>query len=334
MHKQKGGKYGTKIVADIPSEMSREQLVEHVNSFEMELERKREEGNFPMLEHEKLFALWNIAVEQLHGQRIKSRLAVQQMKEYNEEKQMELVTHKQKLRLLLTEQSKKVDEGRIENLKRMSKTQDDMLGIQSSLKELVKEKSRELCEAQTGMQEIILQMKMENVKKVDQVKNETCLEMARLENNFIKLSLDRENREAIAFAALRDDIREMTVFEKKIMEELGQSKKGVQILEEYIRMENKERKECAMKDRKVNENTRKELRKIRQAQKSKDKYVKYMEFVNEALFQKVNVMEGECKAFKQTVTTAILDMQREADMKRMILEVKLNKADNQKSKTG
>lgn len=47
----------------------------------MELDREREERNFFMLEREKLFALWNIAMEQLHAQKIKTRLAVEQMTE-------------------------------------------------------------------------------------------------------------------------------------------------------------------------------------------------------------------------------------------------------------
>lgn len=49
----------------------------------MELDREREERNFFMLEREKLFALWNIAMEQLHAQKSKTRLAVEQMTEVN-----------------------------------------------------------------------------------------------------------------------------------------------------------------------------------------------------------------------------------------------------------
>lgn len=54
----------------------------------MELDREREERNFFMLEREKLFALWNIAMEQLHAQKVKTQLAVEQMTEVELEEVM------------------------------------------------------------------------------------------------------------------------------------------------------------------------------------------------------------------------------------------------------
>lgn len=283
---------------------------------------------------------------------------------------MEVLTHKQKLRFLLTEQSKKVDEARLQNLKKMRKAQDDMLGIQTSLKELVNQKSRELRQAQIAMHELLRQMKLENSKNISKVKNETCLEIARLERDFLRLTLERENRDDIAIdnerelvknkhlqhverlqeihgsemdktqayfhsitinnlatiAALQDEIREMKQFEKKIIQELGQSNKDLRALEKRLREDNEERQKYAMKDSKVTENIRKELRKMRKVQETKDKYARSMEIANEALLQKMSLMEGESRAFKNTVTKAILDMQQEAAMKRMILELKLNAA--------
>lgn len=278
--------------------------------------------------------------------------------------------YKQKLRFLLTEQSKRVDEARLDNLKRLRKAQDDMLAIQSSLKESVEQKSNELRHAQTAMHELLRQMKMENAKNISHVRTATCLEISRLERDFLRLTMERENKDEIAIenerelvknkhsehveqlkeqhdqqlaktksyfheitvnnlatiAALQDEIKEMKEDEKKILQQLEKSSKELRKLDECIRLEHEERQKVAKKDSKVANGIQKELKRMREAQKTKDKYTRSMEIANEALLQKVDIMEGECKAFKHTVTKAILDMQQEASMKRMILDLKLKAA--------
>jgi hypothetical protein len=47
----------------------------------MELSREREERNFFMLEREKLYALWNLAIEQLSAAKMDVRLSHVQMDE-------------------------------------------------------------------------------------------------------------------------------------------------------------------------------------------------------------------------------------------------------------
>jgi len=100
MPKKKANKKGAKIIDGVAtSEMSREQLLGHVKRvqveelnrhillifatiisfakhlhFQQELEREREERNFFMLEREKLFALWNLSMEQLAKEKNTARL--------------------------------------------------------------------------------------------------------------------------------------------------------------------------------------------------------------------------------------------------------------------
>jgi hypothetical protein len=105
MGKKKGGKKGAKIVDGVATnEMTRDQLIGHLKrvqvtfttaySFancaiyyaslyyrQMELSREREERNFFMLEREKLYALWNLAIEQLSAAKMDVRLSHVQMDE-------------------------------------------------------------------------------------------------------------------------------------------------------------------------------------------------------------------------------------------------------------
>lgn len=282
--------------------------------------------------------------------------------------------HKQKLRYLLTEQSKSVNEARLDNLKKLQKTQEDMVSMQATLKECVTQKSRELRQAQNAMHELMRNMRLENAKSISQVRNEMCLEVARLESDFLTASLGRERREEIAtenereiiknrhlehidrlkalhtadmgktesyfhsitinnlatIAALQDEIREMKAYEVKMVQELQKSNADFHALEERIRVDEDERKKHVSKESEVTDKIRKEVRKMKEAQKAKDKYTRSVEIANEALLQKLSVLEGECSVFKRTVTKAILDMQQEAALKRMILELKLKASQNQR----
>ncbi|CAL8120261.1 unnamed protein product [Orchesella dallaii] len=374
MPKKKGGKKGAKIVDGLAtSEMTREQLVGHVKRIQMELDREREERNFFMLEREKLFALWNLAMEQVREQKVKARLAVEQMTEHDDEKQMELQMHKQKLRYLLTEQSKKVDEARLDNLKKMRKAQEEMLSIQTTLKEAVVQKSKEIRQAQGALHELMRQLKLENARNISEVKNKFCVEVSRLERDFLRLSLEREKREEIAnenerelvkfeqtrlleeiksthevemskmkdyfhsvtvnnlatISALQDEIQGMKDSEKVLLQELRKSKTEFKKLDERITKDADERQNNMEKATKVSGKIQKELKRMREMQETKDKYTRSMEMANEALLQKMQLMEYECKAFKQTFTQTIMDMQQEAAMKQMILELKLQAAGRQ-----
>ena len=283
---------------------------------------------------------------------------------------MEVLMHKQKLRHLLTEQSKKVDEARLQNLKKLRKAQEDMSAIQNSLKESIDQKSRELRQAQSAMCELMRQMKLENAKNVSKMRNDMCIEISRLERDFMRASQEKEKRDELAIenerelvknkhldqielikstheqemeklrnyfhsitinnlatiTALQDEIKDMKQYEQKIIDELKKSNNDFKKLENLVQMENKERKKVVSKDLKLKESIQKELRKMRELAMTKDRYTRSMEVANEALLQKVCLVEDESRLFKRTITKAILDMQQEAAMKKMILELKLRAA--------
>lgn len=67
-----------------------------------------------------------------------------------------------------------------------------------------------------------------------------------------------------------------------------------------------------------------ELEKYGRRLKQRDRYTRVLEVSNEALLQKAEVVERERDILKGSFTKAILDMQKKSNMKRLVLEMKLN----------
>merc|ERR1711970_956758 len=102
--KKGGGKKGggkapkepTMIDGVSPDDMSKEQLMDHINRFREELDREREDRNYFQLERDKVATFWEITRRQLEQAKVTLRNKDREMEDSEERHQVEIKVYKQK----------------------------------------------------------------------------------------------------------------------------------------------------------------------------------------------------------------------------------------------
>jgi len=276
--------------------------------------------------------------------------------------------YKQKLRYLLTEQSRKVSEVRLHNLHKMKHIQEDTWAIQHSMREQLEQKNNQITTTQLSLHQLMQTMKLENAENASKLHTNLCSEIRRMESTYERLMFQREKAQSIleaeevsrtnidksehiknlvdlhdsqitemkdffneitvnnfaVISALQTEIEEMRKREMSLQNEISKGRRDYKRLEETILQGKAEMDKKFREDRKSAEMVKTELQKYGKRLQEQDRYTRVLEVSNEALHQKIMVTERERDLLKSSFTKAIIDMQKKSNMKKLVLEMRLN----------
>lgn len=140
MAKKKGKGGGKKpklpvIVDGISTdEMSKEELIAHIERMREALEREREERNYFQLERDKVNTFWDITKRQFDEKKAELRNKDREMEEAEERHQIEIKVYKQKVKHLLYEHQNNLDELKTENMIALKRTQEEHRTAEADLR--------------------------------------------------------------------------------------------------------------------------------------------------------------------------------------------------------
>ncbi|KAL7055391.1 hypothetical protein AAHC03_022606 [Spirometra sp. Aus1] len=142
------------------SEMTKEQLEEHVMRLREEMEREREERNYFQLERDKINTFWEVTKKQLEARNAELRLKSREMEEAEERHLLELKVYKQKVKHLLFEHQNSIAEDKQEMVSAL-RLAEESFGEQKSM--LVQDKRLlkvSLKESQLAKEDMMRKMKL------------------------------------------------------------------------------------------------------------------------------------------------------------------------------
>lgn len=129
---KKKGKKGKKasslpvIVDGISTdEMTKEELVAHIERMRTALDREREERNYFQLERDKVATFWEITKRQFDDKKAELRNKDREMEEAEERHQIEIKVYKQKVKHLLYEHQNGLDELKTESMIALKRAQEE-----------------------------------------------------------------------------------------------------------------------------------------------------------------------------------------------------------------
>ncbi|KAM6033350.1 dynein regulatory complex subunit 4-like [Chlamydotis macqueenii] len=175
--KKKGGKKGeeskTPAVVDAlsPQEMSKEQLEKHVARLREELDREREERNYFQLERDKFHSFWEMTRRQLEEQKAELRKKEWEMKEAEEQQQVELKVYKQKVKHLLHEHQENLTELKGEGTLSVKRAQKDHWAQEMELRKDMRSMKMELKEQELASEEALKNMHLKQEEEITQLHN-------------------------------------------------------------------------------------------------------------------------------------------------------------------
>jgi len=125
--KKGGGKPKLPTVFDGIStdEMTKEELIAHMERMREALEREREERNYFQLERDKVNTFWEITKRQFDEKKSELRNKDREMEEAEERHQIEIKVYKQKVKHLLYEHQNNLDELKTESMISLKRAQED-----------------------------------------------------------------------------------------------------------------------------------------------------------------------------------------------------------------
>ncbi|KFW84027.1 Growth arrest-specific protein 8, partial [Manacus vitellinus] len=106
-------------------DMSKEQLLQHVQRLREELDRERQERNSFQLECNRIQSCWDITRRELEEKKAELRSRDQEMEEAEERHQVEIKVYKQKVKHLLHEQQETLTELKAEGILSLKRAQKD-----------------------------------------------------------------------------------------------------------------------------------------------------------------------------------------------------------------
>lgn len=285
--------------------------------------------------------------------------------------------YKQKLRFLMTEQSRRVAEVRLHNLNKMKVLQESTWKVQNSMRQTIDKKNREISNCQTSIQSIMRQLQTEHEESCSKLRNDFCAELRRIESTFERLMFEREKSQQLheaseiqrtnqeksehvrqlmelhqiqleqmkeyfneitannfaVISALQENIGELRGREQELKQKLSKERTKCRKLEEKIIQDKKEMEKQLQEDRKCAQEIRRQLRQRDKRLKLNDEYARALEVNNEVLVQKTELVKKDRDSIKGTFVKTIIDMQKKANMNKLILEMKLNALSQQKSQS-
>jgi len=274
---------------------------------------------------------------------------------------------KQRLRYLLTEQSRTVNKVRLNNLQRMKHIQDDMWAVQDSISESLHGKNQELSQCQISMQTMLHDLQLEKTIMESKLKLECSEIIRRMESKFKRLLFEREKEELVdsrdqnlrASTQRSEEVRQLvdihndeiqrlktffnevtinnhaviTTLQQELVKiktsdentkgELLRARQEVQKLQdrmtEAIGTKEKEQKEAKMSSHTMHKHWARMDRIVKENEEKRRR----LEISNEALMQKLQLVQNERDMLKKVFSRAIVDMQQKSSMNKILLEVKL-----------
>lgn len=280
----------------------------------------------------------------------------------------EMHVYKQKLRFLMTEQSRRVAEVRLHNLQQMKSFQESTSSIQNSMRQTIERKNQEISKGQTSIYTMMRQLQLENAEHASKLRSDFCAELRRIDSTFVRMMYEREKAQEIqeaaeiqrtqqeksehisqlmnlhqtqlkdmkdyfneitannfaVISALQEELARLREKEQELTLEVTKGRKEVRKLEETVLKGKEEAEQRLRDDRKSAQEIKRQLDLCTKRLKYNDKYAHGLEISNEALFQKVELVQRERDVLKGSFTKSIVDMQKKSNMHKLILEMKLN----------
>lgn len=106
-------------------EMTKEELVAHIERMRTALDREREERNYFQLERDKVATFWEITKRQFDDKKAELRNKDREMEEAEERHQIEIKVYKQKVKHLLYEHQNGLDELKTESMIALKRAQEE-----------------------------------------------------------------------------------------------------------------------------------------------------------------------------------------------------------------
>lgn len=199
---KKGGKKGgapkepVLIDGESTEDMSKEQLMEHINRQRDELEREREERNYFQLERDKVSTFWEITRRQLDNAKSSLRNKAREMEDAEERHQVEIKVYKQKVKHLLYENQQNIAEVRGEAAAQLNLQHNAHNEAERELKVQNKTQSKFAREAELAHEDNIKELRRENDSKESELRTEFDRNVREIEAKYEKRCKDlREQNE-------------------------------------------------------------------------------------------------------------------------------------------
>ncbi|XP_022249678.1 growth arrest-specific protein 8-like isoform X2 [Limulus polyphemus] len=183
---KKGGKGGAIIDGVALSDMSKEQIEEHVMRLREELDREREERNFFQLERDKLHTFWEVTTHQLEEKQAELRVKDRELEEAEERHQVEIKVYKQKVKHLMYEHQQNLvqqlsDNSTLTKLKDEQYRQDEnvLRGDKRDLK-------MELREQVLSYENLIKTLKLKHAEEISNLRHEFESKSKEIEHKYEK----------------------------------------------------------------------------------------------------------------------------------------------------
>ncbi|KAH8858047.1 Dynein regulatory complex subunit 4 [Schistosoma japonicum] len=207
--KRKGKKSGASSKSKTPTvvdgvsttEMTKEELEEHIIRLREELEREREERNYFQLERDKVNTFWEISKQQLEDRSAELRNKEREMEESEERHQLELKVYKQKVKHLLYEHQNNISELKADTATAIRINQEEHSKVQGLLRQDEQNLKIKLRENQFSSEDNIRILKKEHEREMHEIRRDFEKKMEEQKKIYMKntkelrekLDLQRKN---------------------------------------------------------------------------------------------------------------------------------------------
>jgi len=196
MPKSKKGKKGGKkakapkepVMIDgvSPDDMSKEQLMDHINRFREELDREREERNYFQLERDKISTFWEITRRQFEQSKATLRNKDREMEDAEERHQVEIKVYKQKVKHLLYENQQNIAEIRGEAASQLRLQSTNHRDAERTMIGNQRVASKSTREAELAHEDNIKELRRENQQVQTELRDEFQREIREIEAKYEK----------------------------------------------------------------------------------------------------------------------------------------------------
>ncbi|CAF1219608.1 unnamed protein product [Adineta ricciae] len=203
--KKKGGKKkkgkkaskGPTIIDGRPvSEMTKEELEDHLGRIREELDREREERNYFQLERDRISTFWEITKRQLEEKKAELRNKDRELEDAEEQHQAEVKVYKQKVKHLLYEQQNNISELKAETLAELKVAQETHNETENTTWKEKRELKVQMKDQELAQQEVVRNLKKTNETYISKLRDDFLRQAREIEEKYEKKLRDlREEME-------------------------------------------------------------------------------------------------------------------------------------------
>jgi len=192
---KKGGKKGKKggapqepVMIDgvSPDDMSKEQLMDHINRFREELDREREERNYFQLERDKISTFWEITRRKHEQSKAMLRNKDREMEDAEERHQVEIKVYKQKVKHLLYENQQNIAEVRGDAASQLRLASNSHITAERKLISDVRAQQKASREAELAHEDASKELRKKNDMRESELRMEFEREVREIEGKYEK----------------------------------------------------------------------------------------------------------------------------------------------------